>query len=265
MALKDYYKLLETDINVSLQDIKKSYRRLALEYHPDRNPGNPSAEEKFKEIAEAYQVLIDPQKRDLYDWAFRNNNLREEEININVNGFKDALELFNEFFSGFLGDIFDPDPSQQAKKGENLRYNLEITKEEAMNGVEVNIEIPHALPCPQCFGNGARTGSPPRICPTCNGKGKTAFSYGFLTLKRICRRCRGKGTFIDEVCPRCKGKGEVQGEKTIGVQVPQGVRTGYRLKLSGWGKTGENGGPKGDLYIVLNVRDILPNTAMTKK
>jgi molecular chaperone DnaJ len=254
---RDYYEILGIDRQASEQAIKSAYRRLAMQYHPDRNPDNKEeAEEKFKEITEAYSVLADSQKRAAYDqfghagvsgaggWA----------PDFSSTIFADFEDLFGDFF-GFGGFGRGPRQRRHPARGSDLRYDLEISLEEAARGLETKIKIPRAETCSDCRGSGAKQGSPPIACPACGGRGQIRHQQGFFAVSRTCPHCQGMGQVIREPCPACGGKGQVQQQKVLGLKIPAGVEEGTRLRVSGEGEAGEMGGVHGDLYVVLRIRE----------
>lgn len=256
---RDYYAVLGVGQNASEQEIKSAYRKLALQFHPDRNPENPEAAgEKFKEITEAYSVLADAQKRAAYD--------RFGHAGVSGSGgfspdfsstiFADFEDLFGEFF-GF-GDIFGRGRAgrrSRSERGDDLRYDLEISLEEAATGLDTKIKIPRWESCAECGGRGARKGSHPEVCSTCGGRGQVRQQQGFFTLTRTCPQCRGAGQVIRELCSACQGEGRVRHEKVLGIKIPAGVEDGMRLRVGGEGDSGTSGGQPGDLYVVLRVRE----------
>lgn len=248
MAQKDYYEILGVSRGASDAEMKKAYRRLAFQYHPDRNPGNKSAEERFKEINEAYACLSDPEKRAYYDqFGFA------EGIGISP-GFDFG---FGDIFEDFFGDFFDTFTGRKRprpQKGRDLSYDLDITFEESVFGVEKVIQVPRWLTCPSCEGSGSKPGKEPLLCPTCKGTGQRRFQQGFFTVSRTCGHCHGEGKIITDPCHECKGKKKIERQRDISVKVPAGVEIGSRLRLSGEGELGRFGGPPGDLYIIINVK-----------
>ncbi len=255
---RDYYEVLGVGRSASEQDVKSAYRKLALQFHPDRNPNNKEeAEEKFKEITEAYSVLAEPQKRAAYD--------RYGHAGVSGQGgfapdfsstiFADFEDIFGDFF-GF-GDMFGRGRRRRtrAERGADLRYNLEISFEEAASGLETKIKIPRWENCSSCNGRGARKGSPPVTCPGCAGRGQIRTQQGFFTMTRTCAQCQGMGQVIREPCPDCHGEGRVRQERILGIKIPAGVDDGTRLRVGGEGEAGFQGGPSGDLYVVLSVRE----------
>ena len=255
MDKKDYYEVLGLSRNAGEDEIKKAYRKLALQYHPDRNPGDKQAEEKFKELSEAYQVLADPEKRAKYDQfghaAFGETGPFAGGFDFS-HGFED---IFGDIFGEFFGGGARGRGRARAQRGEDLRYNLEISFEQAAFGVEKKIKIPRHGPCEECEGAGAEKGTSPQTCPACKGSGQTAFQQGFFTVSRTCNQCGGQGRIIAHPCPSCNGAGLSRKFHTINVKIPAGVDTGSRLKLRGEGENGARGGPPGDLYVVIIVQD----------
>lgn len=248
---KDYYELLGVSRNVSEDELKKAYRKLALKHHPDRNPGNKQAEEKFKEISEAYQVLADPQKRTQYDQfghaAFGDGGP--------FRGGFDFSGGFEDIFGDIFGEFFGAGPSRgrNRSRGEDLRYNLTITFEEAAFGSEKKIKVPRQSLCDACRGNGAKVGTSPKTCPNCKGKGQVSFQQGFFNISRTCNQCRGQGTVITDPCETCNGAGRLRRLHTLSIKIPPGVDSGSRLKLRGEGETGLASGSAGDLYVAIQV------------
>ena len=230
---KDYYELLGIGRNASEDEIKKAYRKLALKYHPDRNPGDKQAEETFKLISEAYQVLSDSHKRAQYDQyghaAFGDNGPFAGGFDFN-SGFEDIFgDIFGEFFGGAGGR------RRSQTRGEDLRYNLSLSFEEAVAGVEKKIKIPRHGPCETCRGTGAKPGTSPQTCPTCHGRGQVSFQQGFFSVSRSCNQCHGQGTIIADPCATCSGVGRTRKMHTLSVKIPAGVDNGSRLKLRGEG------------------------------
>lgn len=250
---RDYYEILEIERTASGEEIKRAYRQMALKYHPDRNPDSPDAEQKFKEAAEAYDVLRDAEKRSRYD-KFGHDG---------VNGggfgpFSNSEDIFSHF-SDIFGDLFGFSTGGQrgsrAQAGADLRYNLSISLRQAAAGDEITLKIPKRVVCPECEGSGAAPGTSPETCPQCRGSGQVRFSQGFFQIAQPCPSCRGTGQYIKTPCPRCKGATTVQDTRELTVRVPPGVDTGNRLRLRGEGEPGAYGGPAGDLYVVLHVED----------
>jgi molecular chaperone DnaJ len=258
MAKRDYYEVLGVERTVEIEEIKKSYRRLAIKYHPDKNPGDKAAEEKFKELSEAYEALSDPQKRAAYDQyghAAFDPRMRAGR----GGGFHDPADIFREVFGGG-GSIFDElfgggrhDPTQP-QRGSDLRYDMEITFEEAANGCEKEIGVNKLEKCEVCHGTGAESGSKSKTCPTCGGRGQVISSRGIFSIAQTCPRCEGAGRVIEKPCRNCQGAGRREHASKITIRIPPGVDTGSRLRSSGNGEAGVRGGPSGDLYVVLHVR-----------
>lgn len=268
MAKRDYYEVLGVHRNASEEDIKKSYRKLALKYHPDRNPGDKAAEEKFKELGEAYEALSDPEKRALYDQygpeAFA-GAARSAQGFGGAGGFHDPFEIFREVFGGAGGSIFEEFFGGEAaggsrgrrggpQRGSDLRYEMEITFEEAVFGAEKEINITKLDVCSECDGNGAAAGSQLKDCATCHGRGQVVTSRGFFTMAQTCPRCHGAGRIVEKPCAKCRGEGRMEKQAHIKVRIPAGVDTGSRLRSAGNGESGMRGGPPGDLYIVLHIQ-----------
>lgn len=250
MIMKDYYDVLGVSRDASEADVKKAFRQLALKYHPDRNPDNKEAEEKFKEINEAYSCLADPEKRANYD---RFGTAEGVGAGYNYGpfgtGFGDIFEdIFGDFFGTFTGRR-RPRPT----KGNDLKYNLDITLTEAAFGTEKTIEVPRWETCDECSGTGSSPGKSPVTCPDCRGTGQIRIQQGFFSISRTCGRCEGTGRIITDPCKACKGQGKTKKFKTIGLKIPGGVDTGSRLRISNEGEMGYHGGLRGDLYIILNV------------
>jgi molecular chaperone DnaJ len=256
MAKEDFYELLGVPRNASDGDIKQSFRRLAMKYHPDRNRDNPQAEEQFKKIKEAYDVLSDPKKRSAYD-QFGHAGVDPSMGAAGGHGF--GGESFSDIFSDVFGDIFGGGGGSRRRsrvqRGADLRYNLEITLEEAVAGTEVKIRVPTAVACETCGGTGAKKGSAPITCPTCQGHGAVRMQQGFFSVQQTCPTCRGTGQQIKDPCRTCHGQGRVQETKTLSVKIPAGVDTGDRIRLGGEGEAGESGGPAGDLYVQITVKE----------
>ncbi|RME69448.1 MAG: molecular chaperone DnaJ [Nitrospirae bacterium] len=250
--MKDYYKILGVSRNATQEEIKKAFRRLALKYHPDRNQGDKEAEEKFKEINEAYAVLGDPEKRAQYD------RFGTADISGFETGFGFGSTTFGEFFEDLFEDFFGTFAGRRRRprpqKGADLKYDLTITLEEAARGVEKEISIPRWQLCPDCGGSGARPGTSPVRCPQCDGTGYVRYQQGFFTVTRTCSRCQGEGTFIKDPCKNCNGSGKVRQYRDILLKIPPGVDEGSRLRVAGEGELGQYGGPPGDLYIFIHIK-----------
>ncbi|MDR3518715.1 MAG: molecular chaperone DnaJ [Azospirillaceae bacterium] len=252
MAKQDYYELLGVAKNANAEDLKRAYRKLAMQYHPDRNPGNPEAETKFKEINEAYDILKDDQKRSAYDRlghaAFENGGGRPGGFDFNFGtGFAD---IFDEMFGEFMGARRG---GSGGNRGADLRYNLEITLEEAFAGSQATVRIPTSIVCETCSGSGAENGTQPVTCSTCSGAGKVRAQQGFFTIERPCPTCHGAGRVIKDPCKQCNGSGRQRREKSLQVNIPAGVEDGTRIRLAGEGEAGMRGAGSGDLYIFLSI------------
>ncbi len=250
MAKRDYYEVLGVDRNASEADLKKAYRRLAMKYHPDRNPGDAEAEERFKETKEAFEILNDAQKRAAYD-QFGHAGV---DASAGGGGFGGGAG-FGDIFDSVFGDIFGGGRGgSRAYRGADLRYDLEMTLEEAVAGSEVKIRVPTLVGCETCGGSGSRTGRAPDTCQTCGGMGQVRMQQGFFSVQQTCPKCRGTGKTISDPCAGCNGTGKARGNKTISVKVPPGVDNGDRIRLAGEGEPGQNGGPPGDLYVNVVVK-----------
>ena len=253
MAKRDYYEALGVQQNASAEDIKKAYRKLAMNYHPDRNPDDKSAEQKFKDVNEAYDVLKDEQKRAAYDRfghaAFEAGGPHAGRPGAgDFTGFADIFdEMFGDF--GFRGEA-----GQGAGRGSDLRYNLEVALEEAFRGKQAEIRVPTLVACTTCKGSGAAAGAGPVACTTCHGTGKVRAQQGFFTIERTCPTCHGVGRVIEDPCAACNGLGRVQKEKKLSVTIPAGVEDGMRIRLAGEGEAGLRGGPVGDLYLFISIQ-----------
>jgi molecular chaperone DnaJ len=254
MAKRDYYELLGVSKTATAEDLKKAYRKLAMQYHPDRNPGDKQAEQQFKEISEAYDVLKDDQRRAAYDRfghaAFENGG--RGGAGAGDFGFAAGFaDIFDEMFGEFMGGRRGPSANT---RGNDLRYNLEISLEEAFKGRQTTVRVPTMSPCEHCGGSGAEAGSKPVSCPTCYGNGRVRAQQGFFTIERTCPSCHGAGRVIENPCRHCGGQGRARKEKTLSVTIPPGVEDGTRIRLAGEGEAGLRGGAPGDLYIFLAVK-----------
>jgi len=257
VSKRDYYEVLGVSRTATDVEIKSAYRKLALKYHPDRNPGDHAAEEKFKESAEAYSVLADGDKRHLYD-RYGHAGLGGAATGgfdpTVFTGFEDILGGLGDIFG--LGDVFGGGRRRGGvQRGADLRYDLEISFDEAAKGTETSVQIPRLESCETCSGSGAAPGSKATTCPQCQGRGQLRYQQGFFTVARTCGQCRGTGSVIAKPCTTCKGAGRVQKERKLTVRVPAGIATGQRLRLSGEGEAGGPGGPAGDLYVVIHVQE----------
>ncbi|MGR9105982.1 MAG: molecular chaperone DnaJ [Gammaproteobacteria bacterium] len=252
MAKEDYYKVLGVSRNASDADLKTSYRRLAMKYHPDRNKDNPDAEEKFKQAKEAYEVLSDPKKRSAYD-QFGHAGV---DASMGAGAGFSGADAFSDIFGDVFGDIFGGGRQRGgANRGADLRYDLELSLEEAVAGSDIKIRVPVMVVCGQCGGSGAKKGSTPVTCTTCNGMGNVRMQQGFFSVQQTCPTCRGQGKQIKDPCRACHGSGRVQDVKSLSVKVPPGVDSGDRIRLAGEGEAGEMGGRTGDLYVQIHVRE----------
>ena len=251
MAKSDYYELLGVSKQAGKDEIKKAYRKLAMQYHPDRNPGDEEAEHKFKEISEAYEVLSDEQKRAAYDRfghaAFDGSAGGGGAGGFGGGGFAD---IFDEMF----GDMMGGRRRGQSARGADLRYDMEVTLEEAFHGKDTQIRVPSSVRCETCEGSGAKPGTQPKTCGTCGGQGRVRAQQGFFSIERTCPSCGGMGKTIEHPCGTCQGTGREQKERTLEVNIPPGVEDGTRMRLSGEGEAGMQGAPPGDLYIFLGVK-----------
>ncbi|HEU4383251.1 MAG TPA: molecular chaperone DnaJ [Anaeromyxobacteraceae bacterium] len=250
MERRDYYEVLGVGREATPEEMKSAYRKLAHQFHPDKNPGDKTAEERFKEASEAYAVLSDPEKRARYD-RFGHQNGRSP-----FEDFGFGAATINDIFGDIFGEMFGGGRRSRARaRGSDLRYHLEIAFEEAAFGTTARIEIPRSRRCEACKGSGARAGTSPRTCPTCGGVGEIRLTQGFFSVARTCHHCGGAGKVIPEKCPSCGGAGSTRERAAVEVKVPPGVDTGTRLKLSGEGEPAAGGGQPGDLYVVVQVRE----------
>ena len=255
---RDYYEILGVERECDDQVLKTAYRKLAMQYHPDRNPGNHDAEERFKEAAEAYSVLSDPQKRAAYD-RFGHQGVPTAAGNggFDASGFPDLSDILSDVF-GF-GDMFGRGGQQQkrsrAQRGEDVRYDLEIGFEDSMRGLSVDIQVPRMEACGRCHGKGAEPDDGLVTCPMCRGRGEVIYQQAFLSVRRTCSQCNGRGQIIRRPCKECHGEGYLRRERKLKVNIPAGVDNGTQLRLSQEGQPGANGGPAGDLYVVLKVAE----------
>ncbi|EKE09139.1 MAG: hypothetical protein ACD_16C00212G0020 [uncultured bacterium] len=261
MAKQDFYELLGIPRSAKADEIKKTYRKLAMKYHPDKNPGDKEAEKKFKEISEAYDVLKDDKKRALYDQvghaAFNggmgagapHGGFYQGDFDFQSSGFGN---IFDDMFSEFMGGRAQQ--AEASRRGADLRYNMEISLDEAFRGIKKNIKIPSNAKCETCHGSGATEGTKPETCPTCHGNGKIHARQGFFTIERTCSHCHGLGEIIRVPCKTCHGSGRIRKEKTIAVNIPAGIEEGARIRLAGEGEAGLRGGINGDLYIFLHIK-----------
>lgn len=256
MSKRDYYEVLSVSRTATEQEIKSAYRRLAVKFHPDKNPNDATAEEKFKEAAEAYSVLSDPEQRLRYDrFGHAGVSSSAGAGNWGAPGFGGIEDILGDLF-GF-GDVFGGSRGgtrrSTAQRGADLRYDLEISLEEAAKGMTAQLRIPRLETCETCSGSGTKAGTQPENCTTCNGTGQVRYQQGFFSVARTCHVCRGAGRVIKDPCANCKGAGRVEREKQMEVKIPAGVETGSRLRVSGEGESGTQGGAPGDLYVVIHV------------
>jgi len=259
VSKRDYYEVLGVSRNASEQELKSAYRKLALKYHPDRNPGDHEAEERFKEAAEAYAVLADGDKRARYD-RFGHAGVGGAAgggAGFDPSIFNDFSDIFGGFgFGDLFGDLFGGGRRRGGPmRGADLRYDLEIAFEEAATGIETTVQIPREEACEACGGSGAAPGTGPSVCPQCQGRGQLRYQQGFLTIARPCGQCRGTGRVITSPCQECRGQGRVGRERKVTVRIPAGIASGQQLRLLGQGEHGTAGGPPGDLYVVVHVRE----------
>lgn len=247
MTKRDYYEVLGVNRNADEDAIKKAYRKLAMKHHPDRNDGDTKSEEKFKEAKEAYEILTDGNKRAAYD------QFGHAGVDPSAGG-RGGSQGFTDAFSDIFGDIFGARGGRSnMHRGSDLRYNMEITLEQAARGSETKIRIPTMEACETCHGDGSKPGSSPKTCPTCNGHGQVRMQQGFFSIQQTCPKCQGNGKIIANPCNTCHGSGRIKKHKTLNVKIPAGVDDGDRIRISGEGESGVNGGPAGDLYVVINL------------
>lgn len=255
MAKRDFYEILGVAKGASEDEIKKSYRKLAMKYHPDRNPDNKEAEEKFKEVKEAYEMLTNPEKREAYDrfgHAGVDPNGGMGGGGFGAGGFGDAFgDIFGDIFGGGRGGRSS---GPQVYRGADLRYNLEITLEQAAHGFDTTIRVPSWDTCDTCHGSGAKPGTQPVTCTTCAGHGQVRMQQGFFSIQQTCPKCHGSGKIIPEPCAACGGAGRIKRNKTLEVKIPAGIDNGMRIRSSGNGEPGTNGGPPGDLYVEIHIK-----------
>ncbi len=256
MAKRDFYEVLDVARNASDDEIKKAYRKLAMKHHPDRNQDNPSAEEKFKEVKEAYEMLSDPQKRAAYD-QYGHAGV---DPNMGGGGGFGGGQPFGDAFGDIFGDIFGNMGGRQQRagpqvfRGSDLRYTMEIDLEDAAKGKVTQIRVPNWDECDVCHGSGAEAGTKAETCPTCKGQGQVRMSQGFFSVQQTCPKCHGTGQHIPNPCKKCNGQGKVKSQKTLEVTIPAGIEDGMRIRNSGKGEPGVNGGPAGDLYVEIHIK-----------
>jgi molecular chaperone DnaJ len=257
MAKQDYYEILGIARNAPDAEVKKAYRRLAMKYHPDRNPNDKAAEEQFKEVQEAYDVLSDARKRAAYDQfghAGVGGGAAAGGGGFGFEGGASFSDIFGDVFNDIFGAAAGRSGGRRAYRGADLRYNLDLTLEEAVAGTTAKIRIPTYIVCKVCNGSGAQPGTSPVTCPTCGGHGQVRMQQGFFSLQQTCPRCHGNGKIVSTPCAECHGEGRVREHKTLSVKIPPGVDTGDRIRLAGEGEAGENGGPAGDLYVQIQIK-----------
>ena len=261
MAKRDYYEVLGVNRDVSEEDIKKAYRKLAMKHHPDRNPDNPKSEELFKEAKEAYEILSDAGKRAAYDQYGHAGVDPQAGM---AGGAGAGFGGFSDAFGDIFGDIFGGGGRSRSNvyRGADLRYNLEVSLEEAAHGTETKIRIPAMENCETCKGSGAKPGTQPSTCQTCGGHGQVRMTQGFFSIQQACPKCHGAGKVVQSPCGTCSGAGRIKKQKTLSVKIPAGVDEGDRIRLSGEGEAGVNGGPAGDLYVVMHLR---PHEVFTRE
>ena len=253
MSKRCYYEVLGCQKSAPIEEIKGAYRKLAKELHPDRNPGDQECEHKFKEVNEAYDVLKDGDKRAAYD-RFGHAAFEQGAGGRGQNGFGfDFASSFTDVFDDLFGEFMGGRKARRQNRGADLRYNLEISLEDAFGGKAAQLRVNAAVPCEVCAGSGAEAGTKPEQCPTCSGAGKVRAQQGFFTIERTCPNCQGTGRFVRNPCKACRGVGQVQKERTLSVNIPAGVEDGTRIRLAGEGQAGLNGGPPGDLYIFVSI------------
>jgi molecular chaperone DnaJ len=256
MAKRDFYEILGVAKTASEEEIKKSYRKLAMKYHPDRNPDNKESEEKFKEVKEAYEMLTNPEKREAYD----RHGHAGVDPNMGGGGFGGGQGGFGDAFGDIFGDIFGGGAGRgrsagpQVYRGGDLRYNLEITLEQAAAGYDTTIRVPSWDKCDTCHGSGAKPGTQPVTCTTCAGHGQVRMQQGFFSIQQTCPKCHGSGKIIPEPCAACGGAGRIKRNKTLEVKIPAGIDNGMRIRSTGNGEPGTNGGPSGDLYVEIHIK-----------
>lgn len=254
MSKRDYYETLGVSKDVTEKDLKKAYRRVAMKFHPDRNPDDKESEEKFKEASEAYEVLSDSQKRSVYD---QHGHAGLDGAGGMGGGYGGGAGGFSDIFGDVFGDMFGGGGGRRGgpSRGSDLRYNLDLALEEAVKGKSVKIKVPTLVSCKPCSGSGSKPGTSAKTCATCGGVGQVRMAQGFFSVQQTCPSCRGQGKTISDPCTSCHGQGRTEETKTLSVKVPPGVDTGDRIRLSGEGEAGGEGGPAGDLYVQVNVRD----------
>lgn len=254
MSERDYYEVLGVSKDASSAELKKAYRRLAMKFHPDRNQDNPEAESKFKEAKEAFEVLDNPQKRSAYD-QYGHAGVNQNGGFGQGQGGGDFGDIFGDVFGDIFGGGRGGRGGQRVHRGDDLQYNLSVSLEDAVAGTEVKLDIPTLVGCNTCDGSGAKPGTSPSTCSTCNGMGQVRMQQGFFSVQQTCPNCRGTGQMISDPCGDCQGKGRTREEKTLSVKIPAGVDNGDRIRLAGEGEAAEKGGTPGDLYVMIRVKD----------
>lgn len=254
MAQRDYYEVLGVSKDVSEAELKKAYRRLAMKYHPDRNPDDTEAIDKFKEAKEAFEILKNKEKRAAYDQFGHAGVSNQPGGGAGYGGGADINDIFGDVFGDIFGGGRRGGGQQRVYRGDDLQYNLEISLEEAVAGTSTEIKIPNTVSCDVCDGNGSKRGTTPSTCSTCHGVGQVRMQQGFFSVQQTCPACRGKGKVITDPCPNCRGQGRTKKEKTLSVKIPAGVDTGDKIRLSGEGEASDSGGPPGDLYVAIVVK-----------
>ena len=252
MSKRDYYEVLGVERSTSGKDLKKAYRRVAMKFHPDRNPDDATAEDKFKEASEAYEVLSNAQKRAAYD---QHGHAGVDQGQGGGQGFGNFSDVFGDVFGDIFGGAGGGRSRGGPARGSDLRYTLELDLEKAVQGTSVKIRVPTLVHCNTCEGSGAKEGSQPSACGTCGGVGQVRMTQGFFSVQQTCPNCHGKGSIIADPCRDCSGQGRIEETKTLSVKVPPGVDTGDRIRLTGEGEAGQGGGPAGDLYVQVSVKE----------
>ena len=258
MSKRDYYEVLGIAKSATEVEIKKSFRKLAMKYHPDRNPDDAESEAKFKEVKEAYDILSDARKRQAYD-QFGHAGVSGQQSGFGGGGFGDNFsDIFSDFFGGSRGGA----GQSRAERGSDLRYNLDLTLEEAVTGTEIEIEVPTWVQCKKCAGSGAKEGTKPQTCATCQGVGQIHMQQGFFAIQQTCPHCHGAGEMIADPCGSCSGQGRVRERKKLSVKIPAGIDNGDRIRLTGEGEAGAHGGSTGDLYVQIKMK---PHPVFTRE
>lgn len=254
MSKRDFYEVLGVGRDASERDVKKAYKRLAMKFHPDKNPGDETATDKFKEVKHAYEILTDPQKRAAYD-QYGHAAFEQGSGGGGGGGGADFSDMFGDVFGDIFGGSRRGGGHQRVQRGADLRYNMELSLEEAVRGVTKEIEVPTYVSCNSCAGSGAKPGTSAQTCGTCHGQGQVQMRQGFFAVQQTCPTCHGQGKIIKTPCDSCHGQGRIKKTKTLSVKIPAGVDTGDRIRLTGEGEAGEHGAPAGDLYVQVHVRE----------